>query len=148
MRGSPYCLLQLIGTYQGSRAIELIFVKHLLRDIYPTVFHVQFLFRALLREDMRKILPCQWLFRLRMDRRQWFVRHIRKDIIPLCRNLTLWENKFLLFCHFSLNIYVLLIGFFLFIQFHVDGVIRLVLRHYLLHLPDRLHLIILFGNIH
>jgi hypothetical protein len=93
------CLFKGIGTYQRGRTIVLVFLEHVLRNVYPTVFSVQFLHTALSWEDVCKVINAKGLFGNRVDRWHGFIRHVGLNVVPLCRNLTLLKEEFFLFSH-------------------------------------------------
>ena len=92
-------LFESVGTNQWSAAIILILIKHVFRDVYPAMLCIQFLYTALTREDVCQVVYTQRLFGCRVNGRHGLVLHVSLDVVPLCWNLTLLKDEFLLFSH-------------------------------------------------
>jgi len=99
MGGCTQGLFEGIGTNQWCATIELVLLKHLFRDVYPTMLRVQFLHTALTGEDVCQVIDTQRLLRSRVDGRHGLVGHVCLNIVPLCWDLTLLEDEFFLFSH-------------------------------------------------
>ena len=102
MSRSVECLLKGIGTYERSGAIVLVFFEYRLRDVYPLVGDIEFLASALGSEDMAEVLGCERLVVGWVKRWQGLVGHVCLDVVPLCWDLFLCEDEFLLFHIFFL----------------------------------------------
>ena len=97
MSRSVECLLKGIGTYERSGAIVLVFLEYRLRDVYSLVGDIEFLASALGSEDMAEVLGCERLVVGWVKRWQGLVGHVCLDVVPLCWDLFLCEDEFLLF---------------------------------------------------
>ena len=99
MCGCVERLFEGIGPDQRCGAIILVHIEHRLRDVYPCMLRIEFLFGALQTEDMRQVFGLERLFGGRIERRQRFVGHLSLNVVPLGGQVLLLKDKSFLLCH-------------------------------------------------
>ncbi len=80
-------LFQVVSTDQRGRPVNAIFFHNPFRNINPAGFAVHFLVGKLLAENGVQIFLGQRLHRAGVQQRVGLLRHIRAEVIPLCRHL-------------------------------------------------------------